>query len=194
MYFLLTNMHVSLAFLVINMFLSDEYDVFLSDPSYKLCCSHSHSLFISYVCNMMSLEQLLHIRMYTNNTNTCTQHTHFLHTYITILKITWLVPRCLYYTAGSIVWSYCLFVTGITCDNPMDTASMERNHQFLCGTEMTFECAEGFRLVGSHSLRCLETGNWSNSIPTCEYAPKSMNYSLTHTMYIWLNAMAVSVN
>jgi len=50
----------------------------------------------------------------------------------------------------------------------------KRNHQFLCGAEMTFECAEGYRMVGSSRMLCMETGNWSNHMPNCEYAPESM--------------------
>ena len=63
---------------------------------------------------------------------------------------------------------------GITCDNPMDAVSAKRDHEFYCGAEMIFECAEGFKMVGSHKMRCMETGNWSNHMPLCEYTPESM--------------------
>ena len=55
----------------------------------------------------------------------------------------------------------------------MDTTTAKRNHEFFCGAEIVFECSEGFRMVGSNSLRCLETGSWSNEMPICEYTPES---------------------
>ena len=63
---------------------------------------------------------------------------------------------------------------GITCDNPMNTLSDKQSHQFYCNAEIAIECAEGFRLVGLNKIRCMENGNWSNSMPVCEYIPPSM--------------------
>ena len=64
----------------------------------------------------------------------------------------------------------------------MDTVLGKRNHQFFCGAEMIFECAEGYQIVGSNRLTCLENGNWSNHMPICEYAPESMlnRWSITY--------------
>ena len=62
---------------------------------------------------------------------------------------------------------------GITCANPMDTVTGKRNHQFYCGAEMVFQCEQGYRIVGSNRLLCMENGNWSNHMPICEYAPES---------------------
>ena len=53
------------------------------------------------------------------------------------------------------------------------TVLPKRDHEFYCGAEMIFECAEGFKMVDSSSLQCLETGNWSNHMPVCEYSPES---------------------
>ena len=69
---------------------------------------------------------------------------------------------------------YSMSLIEITCGNPMDVLSSSRNHEFYCGAEMLFECAEGFKMVGSNKLRCMETGNWSNHMPVCEYTPESM--------------------
>ena len=57
----------------------------------------------------------------------------------------------------------------------MSTMSEKRSHQFFCDAELVFECEEGFRMVGVNKLRCMESGNWSNSMPICEYIPPSMN-------------------
>ena len=56
----------------------------------------------------------------------------------------------------------------------MSIESVKRSHQFFCDAELVFECEEGFRMVGVNKLRCMESGNWSNSMPFCEYAPPSM--------------------
>lgn len=36
------------------------------------------------------------------------------------------------------------------------------------GTEMTFACNKGYRLVGLPMISCVRNGNWTGSIPKCE--------------------------
>lgn len=38
-----------------------------------------------------------------------------------------------------------------------------------CGQSLSFACDECYNLTkGSHNRKCLPTGNWSGSVPTCE--------------------------
>uniref|UniRef100_A0A7N4NKD5 E-selectin n=1 Tax=Sarcophilus harrisii TaxID=9305 RepID=A0A7N4NKD5_SARHA len=48
---------------------------------------------------------------------------------------------------------------------------------FLYGTRCVFECPEGWKLNGSHSLACKATGSWSGMLPSCE-APEKSNTSM----------------
>ncbi|XP_027724283.1 E-selectin isoform X1 [Vombatus ursinus] len=56
----------------------------------------------------------------------------------------------------------------MTCDGDRD---------FLYGTRCVFECPEGWKLNGSDSLVCRDTGSWSGMLPSCE-APEESNTSL----------------
>ncbi|XP_030626723.1 uncharacterized protein LOC115809273 [Chanos chanos] len=39
---------------------------------------------------------------------------------------------------------------------------------FQYGSSCTFKCADGFRLQGASEIRCTESAQWSQEIPTCE--------------------------
>lgn len=56
----------------------------------------------------------------------------------------------------------------VKCENP---GSPEFGHRdgsnFLMGNEVVFGCENGYELVGSSRLHCLETGNWDNPVPYC---------------------------
>ncbi|XP_069375236.1 sushi, von Willebrand factor type A, EGF and pentraxin domain-containing protein 1 isoform X3 [Paralichthys olivaceus] len=56
----------------------------------------------------------------------------------------------------------------VKCVNP---ESPEFGHRtgsnFLMGSEVVFGCEDGYELIGSSRLRCLETGNWNDRVPYC---------------------------
>ncbi|XP_040039010.2 sushi, von Willebrand factor type A, EGF and pentraxin domain-containing protein 1 isoform X1 [Gasterosteus aculeatus] len=56
----------------------------------------------------------------------------------------------------------------VKCENP---GSPEFGHRdgsnFLMGGEVVFGCDNGYELIGSSRLLCLETGSWDEAIPYC---------------------------
>ncbi|KAI3375735.1 hypothetical protein L3Q82_004034 [Scortum barcoo] len=56
----------------------------------------------------------------------------------------------------------------VKCENP---GSPEFGHRdgsnFLMGGEVIFGCQNGYELIGSSRLLCLETGRWDDSVPYC---------------------------
>ncbi|XP_035004472.2 sushi, von Willebrand factor type A, EGF and pentraxin domain-containing protein 1 isoform X1 [Hippoglossus stenolepis] len=56
----------------------------------------------------------------------------------------------------------------VKCENP---GSPEFGHRsgsnFLMGSEVVFGCEDGYEMIGSSRLRCLETGNWDDPVPYC---------------------------
>lgn len=56
----------------------------------------------------------------------------------------------------------------VKCENP---GSPEFGHRdgsnFLMGGEVVFGCQDGYELIGSSRLRCLETGSWDDPAPYC---------------------------
>ncbi|XP_039996882.1 sushi, von Willebrand factor type A, EGF and pentraxin domain-containing protein 1 isoform X2 [Xiphias gladius] len=56
----------------------------------------------------------------------------------------------------------------VKCENP---GSPEFGHRggstFLMGSEVVFGCEDGYELIGSSRLYCLETGNWDDHVPYC---------------------------
>jgi hypothetical protein len=38
---------------------------------------------------------------------------------------------------------------------------------YTFGNNVTFQCEEGFNIIGSDMIKCMSTGNWSASVPTC---------------------------
>ena len=34
---------------------------------------------------------------------------------------------------------------------------------------VTFDCVEGYEIKGAKTLKCLETGRWSSSVPECQF-------------------------
>ena len=80
---------------------------------------------------------------------------------------------CMICNLATVIITIHFLYVGIMCENPMDTVTGKRSHQFFCGAEMLFECEEGYQIVGPNRLLCLENGNWSNHMPICEYAPES---------------------
>lgn len=39
---------------------------------------------------------------------------------------------------------------------------------YLVGSELTFECRDGYTLRGSALRRCLPTGRWDGEMPACD--------------------------
>nr|XP_043878628.1 sushi, von Willebrand factor type A, EGF and pentraxin domain-containing protein 1 isoform X4 [Solea senegalensis] len=56
----------------------------------------------------------------------------------------------------------------VKCENP---GSLEFGHRsgsnFLVGGEVVFSCEDGYELIGSSQLYCMDTGNWDNGVPYC---------------------------
>ncbi|AWO97474.1 putative sushi von Willebrand factor type A EGF and pentraxin domain-containing protein 1 [Scophthalmus maximus] len=56
----------------------------------------------------------------------------------------------------------------VKCENP---GSPEFGHRsgsnFLMGGEVVFGCEDGYELIGSARLHCMETGNWDDGVPYC---------------------------
>ncbi|XP_074480016.1 sushi, von Willebrand factor type A, EGF and pentraxin domain-containing protein 1 isoform X1 [Sebastes fasciatus] len=56
----------------------------------------------------------------------------------------------------------------VKCENP---GSPEFGHRegsnFLMGGEVVFGCENGYELIGSPRLNCLETGSWDDQVPYC---------------------------
>ena len=64
---------------------------------------------------------------------------------------------------------FCVFLTEpVKCENP---GAPEFGHRegsnFLMGSEVVFGCENGYELIGSARLRCLETGSWNDAVPYC---------------------------
>lgn len=55
------------------------------------------------------------------------------------------------------------------CRNPGDPANGHMyGDMYSVGSQVTFSCDEGFQLTGVTKLTCMESGEWSHSIPYCE--------------------------
>ena len=46
------------------------------------------------------------------------------------------------------------------------------------GQTATYSCDRGYNLMGNSTRTCQETGNWSESAPTCQGM-------LLHSVYLW---------
>lgn len=56
----------------------------------------------------------------------------------------------------------------VKCENPGSPDFGHRDgSNFLMGAEVVFGCENGYELVGSARLHCLETGSWDSPIPYC---------------------------
>lgn len=56
----------------------------------------------------------------------------------------------------------------VKCQNPGSPDFGHRDgSNFLMGGEVVFGCQDGYELVGSTRLRCLETGSWDDAVPYC---------------------------
>uniref|UniRef100_A0A671UN51 Sushi, von Willebrand factor type A, EGF and pentraxin domain-containing protein 1 n=1 Tax=Sparus aurata TaxID=8175 RepID=A0A671UN51_SPAAU len=56
----------------------------------------------------------------------------------------------------------------VKCQNPGSPDFGHRDgSNFLMGGEVVFGCQNGYELVGSTRLRCLETGSWDDAVPYC---------------------------
>lgn len=73
----------------------------------------------------------------------------------------------------------------VKCENPGSLDFGRRvGSNFLNGGEVVFGCENGYELVGSSRLHCLETGNWDNPVPYCRGKGVSgMSYSAAATLY-----------
>lgn len=56
----------------------------------------------------------------------------------------------------------------VKCENP-GTPDFGRRYgsNFLMGSEVVFSCDNGYELIGSSQLQCLETGDWDDAVPYC---------------------------
>lgn len=55
------------------------------------------------------------------------------------------------------------------CRNPGNPANGHMyGDMYSVGSQVTFSCEEGFQLTGVTKLTCMESGEWSHSIPYCE--------------------------
>ncbi|XP_028973250.2 sushi, von Willebrand factor type A, EGF and pentraxin domain-containing protein 1 isoform X3 [Esox lucius] len=56
----------------------------------------------------------------------------------------------------------------VKCENPGAPEFGNRDgNNFLMGSEVIFTCEEGYELIGSSHVQCLETGSWSSPFPHC---------------------------
>ncbi|XP_052315764.1 sushi, von Willebrand factor type A, EGF and pentraxin domain-containing protein 1 isoform X2 [Oncorhynchus keta] len=56
----------------------------------------------------------------------------------------------------------------VKCENPGAPEFGYRDgSNFLMGSEVVFSCKEGYELIGSSHVQCLETGSWNGVFPYC---------------------------
>uniref|UniRef100_A0A674AJT0 Sushi, von Willebrand factor type A, EGF and pentraxin domain-containing protein 1 n=1 Tax=Salmo trutta TaxID=8032 RepID=A0A674AJT0_SALTR len=56
----------------------------------------------------------------------------------------------------------------VKCENPEAPEFGYRDgSNFLMGSEVVFSCEEGYELIGSSHVQCLETGSWNDVFPYC---------------------------
>lgn len=62
----------------------------------------------------------------------------------------------------------CVRSEPVKCENP-GTPDFGRRYgsNFLMGSEVVFSCDNGYELIGSSQLQCLETGDWDDAVPYC---------------------------
>jgi len=57
----------------------------------------------------------------------------------------------------------------VKCRNPGNPANGHMyGDTYSVGSQVTFSCEKGFQLTGVTKLTCMESGEWSHSIPYCE--------------------------
>ncbi|OXB54309.1 hypothetical protein ASZ78_008305 [Callipepla squamata] len=57
----------------------------------------------------------------------------------------------------------------VKCRNPGNPANgLMYGSTYSVGSQVTFYCEEGFQLTGMSKLTCMESGEWSHSVPYCE--------------------------
>ena len=67
---------------------------------------------------------------------------------------------------------YLLFsrITGVQCPELQISGNLQTTvngpHR-AAGTVVTFECHDGYQLIGKSSVRCQSEGQWSGEIPQC---------------------------
>ncbi|XP_023867076.2 sushi, von Willebrand factor type A, EGF and pentraxin domain-containing protein 1 [Salvelinus sp. IW2-2015] len=56
----------------------------------------------------------------------------------------------------------------VKCENPgAPEFGYREGSNFLMGSEVVFSCKEGYELIGSSHVQCLETGSWNGVFPYC---------------------------
>ncbi|XP_052315765.1 sushi, von Willebrand factor type A, EGF and pentraxin domain-containing protein 1 isoform X3 [Oncorhynchus keta] len=69
------------------------------------------------------------------------------------------------------VFFLCIYVINlepVKCENPGAPEFGYRDgSNFLMGSEVVFSCKEGYELIGSSHVQCLETGSWNGVFPYC---------------------------
>ena len=53
------------------------------------------------------------------------------------------------------------------------------------GNTATYSCNSGFDLVGSSTVTCLASGQWSDGAPTCQRKNKNVNF-LAINNFVWV--------
>ncbi|XP_064796418.1 sushi, von Willebrand factor type A, EGF and pentraxin domain-containing protein 1 isoform X3 [Oncorhynchus masou masou] len=69
------------------------------------------------------------------------------------------------------VFFLCIYVINlepVKCENPGAPEFGYRDgSNFLMGSEVVFSCKEGYELIGSSHVQCMETGSWNGVFPYC---------------------------
>ena len=66
------------------------------------------------------------------------------------------------------MYIYRTFFVG-KCYNPGSPYNgWKDGNDFFEGKDVTFRCSQGYDLIGLQSIRCLQTGQWSGSVPQCK--------------------------
>lgn len=62
-----------------------------------------------------------------------------------------------------------LYPLCVGCEDPEELVNGSAQFRGTAfGIVVTYSCDDGFELNGLSSIRCLEAGLWSGSVPTCD--------------------------
>lgn len=68
------------------------------------------------------------------------------------------------------LWLFDWCIAGVLCKfpgNPVNGFTSPTRASYDIGQEITFECVEGFTLVGTEKSECTEKGSFSGTLPSC---------------------------
>ncbi len=58
---------------------------------------------------------------------------------------------------------------GAACAEPgLPSNGKKHGEDYSIGATVTYECDDGYKLIGSSSRTCLDDSRWSTALPTCE--------------------------